>query len=443
MAQEAAKAYWRLTVLWLIVSCGLGVLCAFALFDPHLLDAHPLFGYGRLVAAHRTAVIYGFLFNAVFAAGYTLIPRFTDPPDRVYPISTFLALFGSLVTLTGLFFILDGHASGQEYADMPLSISLVFWGFLIAVAVDLGMTVAGGRVLRPHPSFGLLFPAVLLPAVILPFALPGWWGSGVFAALRAWISIRALFFLSFLFAALATALAVSGTRTRPVRLSRGIYTIAIALIAATGPFLGIVHLLDAPIPSGLKALGAFAGVAAATGIFLVARLLYDGKTAGPSRFLITTGLGWLVVASIQGILMVLPPVHSALHFTLNTSAHAHLALGGIGALFLAGALVSWSNSKSSIGLLGAWLFAAGITGVFLFQGAAGVVQAVAGSRALGYPDWVDTFKWLQIGVGFSGLAALVGCVVLGGVVVQNLRSEASMHVQVMAASGEGGTDNEP
>jgi cbb3-type cytochrome oxidase subunit 1 len=201
MAQEAAKAYWRLTVLWLIASCALGLLCALALFDPRLLDAHAVFGYGRLVEAHRTAVIYGFLFNAVFASGYTFIPRFVDPPIRYRPVSVYLAWFGSLVTLAGMIFILGGHGSGQEYVDMPVSISLVFWAFLLGVAVDLGLMMAGGRILTPHPSLGLLFPAILLPAVIFPFALPGWWGAGVFAALRAWIAIRALFFLSFLFGA--------------------------------------------------------------------------------------------------------------------------------------------------------------------------------------------------------------------------------------------------
>jgi heme/copper-type cytochrome/quinol oxidase subunit 1 len=210
-----------------------------------------------------------------------------------------------------------------------------------------------------------------------------------------------------------------------------------------------VHLLDAPIPSGLKALGAFAGVGAATGVFLAARFLYPRKAASHSSFLLAVGLGWLVVASIEGILMTLPPVHTALHFTSNTSAHAHLALGGIGALFLAGALVSWSNStgtsatKPAGGSLGTGLFAAGITGVFLFQAAAGIVQAVAQTRSLGYPDWAETFRWLQIGVALSGFAALVGAVIIGGFLISNLRRERSISIPRPAASEEGGTADEP
>ncbi len=434
MALDAARAYWRFTVLWLIVGCALGTLSAFTLLVPAAFDSHPVLSFGRLVSAHRAAIVHGALFSAVFAVSFTLLPRLGQASSGPRPLSTVLAWAGAAIVLIGVVGILGGRGSGEEYADLPPTLAFAFWLFLVAVALDLGFQLIRAKNLVPHPSQGLLLLAAFIPAVIYPFGLPDWLGVGLFAGLRSWITWRTLFLLCFAAGAIGTSLWMMGSRGvrggggQKIDLLRGPYVLGIALLVGFAPFTGVVHLLDAPLAGGLKAWGAFAGIGVAAGILLLVMVLWRKDASDPPCFLNMCGLAGLAVCSVQGVLMVIPPIHTTFHYTMNTSAHAHLALGAVMFLFLAGGLaltprlamrrlVGANYAMSASGLL-----VGGLVGVFLFQEFAGMIQAAAFAGALSASDWMPGVRWLQLGVAVGGLAAICGAGMIGWMVLGTLGS---------------------
>ena len=427
MAQETARAYWRFTVLWLITGSALGILCALSLLFPQLLAAHHILGYGRLIAAHRTAIIHGAMFSAVFASGYSLLPKLTQAIAIRKHRSLIFAWAGAAIVLVGLVLILAGHGSGREYADLPVWLALVFWAYLIATAIDISTLVMHTRSIVPHPSTGLLLVATILPAIVYPFALPDWWGVGLFDALRGWIGWRAIFAGSFALGAIGVGIWYLGSIKPRVIIPGGVFALGIVLLVVPGPLMGAAHLLDAPMWAGLKAMGAFAAVLGATGLLMVLVAMWRGPVSTPPGLLYIAGLAGLAIACVQGAVMVIPPIHTAFHYTTNTSAHAHLALSALMMIFLAGALmlaprltgVRYRGSGRAIA--GAGWFIGGMIVLFLFETSAGVLQAAAFSRGLSAPDWLPMFRWLQLGVLIGGAGAFAGTIMLGRSLLRNLR----------------------
>jgi len=210
------------------------------------------------------------------------------------------------------------------------------------------------------------------------------------------------------------------------------------LILTLGPLIGIGHLLDTPIWPGLKVVGAFAGVVAAAGFLLLIRVLWKGQMAGASQLLFFSGLFGLGIAVVQGITLMFPPVYTTFHYTSNTTAHAHLALGSILMIVLAAGLSGSSvlSKRKFSGLqhalAGSGFFIAGILLLFIFQTSAGVLQATAFINGLNITDWLPMFRWLQLGVLAGGLLAFLGILGIGLTLAVNLSGSAS------AAADKGG-----
>ena len=409
MVYGALRVYWLCAVLWLVVGCALGILSAIALVSPDLLAAQPAFSYGRLVGAHRAVMVHGFLFSGLFGVGYTLLPRFGVGSSGFRWRSEVIAWVGEVIVVAGVIGVLSGKGSGREYSEFPCFVSVLFWVYLTACGIDLGMEAVRRRSITEHPSFGLLLPAVLLPSVIYPFTISQWWGSGLFAAGRIWTAWRAIFILSFLGSAFAVLLAYP--REERMTLPRGVYLTAVGLVVLFGPFMGLVHLLDAPLWPALKAWSAFSAVAVGTGLALFVFVVWIPRASEVGEFLQVAGLTGLVLGAVQGFLMVVPPIHTAFHFTMNTSAHAHLMLGAIGLILLGwGIRVVFGGGKRGWGRKGmgeALMLVSGMVGIIIFQEACGVVQAVAFARGLASADWLPFFRFLQVGVIGCGVIALI------------------------------------
>jgi len=374
------------------------------------------------------------MFSAVFASAYTLLPKMLQTQVSSTRSSDILAWSGAAIILAGVVTILGGHGSGREYADLPLVLGLVFWLWLILVAIDISIVLYRSRTLEPIPSAGLLLLAAMLPAIVYPFALPGWWGAGLFDTVRTWMSWRALFISSFTLAAIGTGLWYLNIRNGGFRIHRGIFAIAVVLIAGFGPLMGTVHLLDAPIWVGLKAVGAMTGMLVATGLVLVAVMMWKGPGWDPPSFLFIAGITGIGVAAVQGALMVLPPVYAAFHYTSNTSAHAHIALGALVSIFLATGLIAAPRlSRRNLAFherifpAAGW-FIGGMLIVILSGISSGVLQAAAFSKGLAAPDWLEAFRGLQLGVVIGGFAALIGVSIIGWAMLRTLLTSPSAEI---------------
>ncbi len=418
MAQQAARVYWRFTLVWLITGSVLGILCALSLLAPDFLKSNPILSYGRLVAAHRASIIYGVLFSGVFATGYSLLPRLTGARFLSPWLSMVIAWTGEVIVILGVVAILLGFGSGREYSDLPLSLGFIYWVYLIYMAGDFGTMIARSKSLGTHPATGFISIATILPAVVYIFALPDWWGSGVFDALRTWISWRTIFISVFGASALGLAIWYIGSIRPAVKLQTGAFVLAAGIVVGFAPLMGIVHLLDAPMAVGLKSLGAFSAVMVGCGLIVFSLILWRGGISTPPALLFIGSLMAIIIVAVQGIVMVIPPFHTAFHFTSNTSAHAHLALGALVLLLMCGGLVLIprlsmtplpGNGKY---MKGAGFMIAGLVILVLFMVSAGVIQASAFSKGLSAPDWLPMYRWLHLGVLIGGVVMLIGELIL-------------------------------
>lgn len=429
MAQDAARAYWRFTVIWLIIGTVFGIFSALSLFVPEFHTSHPLPGFGRLVAAHRASMVHGVLFSGVLALAYTLLPRLTQARTKSSRFSKILAVIGFLIVLFGILLITLGYGSGREYADLPAGFAILYWFYLMAVAVDISILLLKSTVVTSHPATGLFYLAAVLPAIVYPFALPHWWGAGLFDALRVWVSWKTIFIGSFGTAAIGAMIFYLGSLKPRPKLPSGAFLVGLGIIICLGPLVGITHLLDAPMWGGLKVLGAFAGVMVAAGFLILIRIFWRGEIKGTSSLLFFAGLCGLGFTMVQGIVLTIPPIHTAFHFTANTSAHAHLALGSIIMIFLSvGILVipilsrrDFTGMKQTLTASG--LLISGLILIFMFQTSAGVLQATAFINGLSVNDWLPMFRWLQLGVLCGGLIMLPGILILAITFIRNLGSQ--------------------
>ncbi|MFH1676599.1 MAG: cbb3-type cytochrome c oxidase subunit I [bacterium] len=452
MAKDTARTYWRIVLVWLLAGCALGLLCALSLIFPDLARISPVLGYGRLLAAHRAAMIHGVLFTFIFALSYSILPPLVQLSPSRWVLGKILLAFGSLVVLFGLIFILAGKGSGWEYSDFPVELSFLFWLYLLGTAIDIGYIVINGRVLREHPATGFLILAALLPSVAYPFTIPGWWGAGLFAPLRIWIGWRTIFFGSFTAAAIGSGIWILGAQKPSPKLNRGAFIIAALLFTGLAPFSGIVHLLDAPLISGLKAWGAFSAIVAGTGLIILAILLIKKIDSNPSNVLLLGGAAGLIIASVQGMILCVPPIYTAFHYTMNTSGHAHLAFGSIMLIFIAGGILSasyLSGRKFPSGgkmLLYAGLFATGMLLIVLFQSAIGFLQSEVSDKSQEIASIFGAIRRNEYGILLGGVLAFFGVVLMTPLFIralkpdENSRIAQELHEESERESSDGGEE---
>lgn len=426
MTQDTTRVYFRFTILFLIAGAVFGILAAFFILLPDAFRSQPVPGFGRMVAAHRSLMIHGVIFSAVLGTCYALLTKLACVDGGPRRSGTILAWAGNLIVASGTVLILAGFGSGREYSDLPGQLSILYWLFLTATAIDIASIISKQKILTPNPALGFLFLAAILTPVVYPFTISGWWGNGLFESTRIWVAWRTIFTGVFLFGAVGVSLWMLGMNGRKISIPAGAFTLGIGLLAVFSPFIGIVHQLDAPLWSGLKAFGAFSASFAGTGLLLVAFSLWKIEKITPPALLLCGGLAGLAATAVQGIILLVPPVYSTFHFTANTSGHAHLALGSIVSIMLGGILMiaprisghRMVGTEKLLGGVGAIL--TGILIVFIFLSSAGVIQAMAFSKGLSPSDWLPTFSWLHAGIIAGGVIFLTGAGVTGSVIIRTI-----------------------
>jgi len=428
MTQDATRVYLRFVVLFLIVGAILGILAAFSILLPDVFRTQPIPGYGRVVAAHRMLMVHGVLFFGVLGCAYALIPRMAGVTNGSRSLSTIIAWIGAIVVAIGALLILGGKGSGHEYSDLPPALAFLFWLFLIFTSVDIALILSRQKTLKLNPAQGFLFLAAVFPAVVYPFAIPGWWGDGLSESTRIWVTWRAIFTGVFLSGAIGVSLWMLGMNGRKLLIPAGAFTIGTGLLIVFSPFMGIVHEMDAPIWSGLRAFGAFSGAMSATGLLLVALSLWKSEKLNPAMLLLYGGLVGLVVTALQGLVLLIPPIYSAFHFTANTSGHAHIAMGSI-LLILLGGILMIAPRISGHRLVGGAKIRSGIAAIIagmiilsVFMSSAGVVQAMSFSQGLDTSDWLPAFRWLFAGVIIGGILILTGAGIIGSSILQTINT---------------------
>jgi cytochrome c oxidase cbb3-type subunit I len=298
---------------WLAVSIILGMASSMKMHNPTFLDGCSWFAYGRLFPAHINTFIYGWGFQAAFAAIIWLMARLSRQECRhVGTILTAGHLWNLGVSL-GVVGILTGNGTGMPWMEFPFFawpvllvsyFAIVVWSFIQFRVRPVGHTYISQWYLL---AALIWFPWVFMTANVLLHCLEG--HPVMAAGINAWFK-SALIFLFFTPVALGTAYYLI-----PKVTGRPIHSYSAALLgfwslAAIAPWAGMQKLAGAPIPYFLPYVGAAATIllflpAILSGYNLIRTSLGDPEimSHSPSLRFTLTGIVGLVILGVAALFL--------------------------------------------------------------------------------------------------------------------------------------------
>ncbi|MFA7344791.1 MAG: cbb3-type cytochrome c oxidase subunit I [Terrimicrobiaceae bacterium] len=422
-------------VFWLLVGSVLGLLSAWKMTHPGLLDSAAFLTFGRIRPAHLNAVIYGWASSAGIGTGLWLMARLCRVPLMHSKLLVGAAIFWNLGILVGVLGILAGDSRSVEWLEFPGYATPILFVAYACIGV---WGVIMFRFRRPGHIYVsqwyllaafLWFPWMYATANILLVWQPVQ-GSAQ-GAVNWWFAHNVLG-LWFVPIGLASAYYMI-----PKVIGRPIHSYYLGILGFWSLALfygwnGMHHLIGGPFPAWMISASVVASVMMFIPVVTVAinhhmtvRGNFDALKWSPTlRFTVFGAMAYTVV-SLQGISMAIPSLNALTHFTDYTVGHAHLGLYGFFSMMMFGAmyyivprLVGWEWPSATMIRWHFWLVA---TGILLMVGSltlGGILQGlalydpiVAFQSSL---DYATPFRWLR---GISGFLLLSGHVVFAALFV--------------------------
>jgi len=425
-------------VFWLLVGSVLGLVAAWKMTHPGLLDAFGFLTFGRIRPAHLNVVIYGWASSAGIGTGLWLMARLCRVPLMHSKLLVSAAVFWNLGVLVGVLGILAGDSRSIEWLEFPgyaTPILFVAYACIGIWAVIMFRYRKPGHVYVSQwyllAAF-LWFPWMYATANILLIWQPIQ-GSAQ-GAVNWWFAHNVLG-LWFVPIGLASAYYMI-----PKVIGRPIHSYYLAILgfwslAVFYSWNGMHHLIGGPIPAWMVSASVVASVMMFIPVVTVAinhhmtmRGHFGALQWSPTlRFTVFGAMAYTIV-SLQGISMAIPSLNTLTHFTDYTIGHAHLGLYGFFSMMMFGAmyyivprLVGWEWPSATMIRWHFWLVA---TGVLLMVGAltiGGILQGLAQYDPTvtfrNSLDYATPFRWLR---GISGFLLLAGHLVFATLFVQML-----------------------
>lgn len=326
---DAADASCRLPVLklvqagltWLMVGLLLSLGASVVLHQPSLGGCE-YFGYGRMSAAARVALTYGFALQLGWGVATWTLFRSTGGTLRSGVMVFGGALVWNVGVLAAVAGILLGESSGIPGFELPsYGAGILLAGYLlIAVPVIVDHGVAG-RATRTLPQVMILaalvgFPWLLATAGVMLVAWPArgvltglvaaWYSQGLSWGVLAPLTLATLWHLR--------NEAKGGPLPRPAFAALGFWS----LLFLAG-WTGASRLVGGPVPAWIASAGVVAGVLLLVPVVLVGANLFC-RTGRPGGALAAvSGVAFVVSAGFTS-LTSLRCAHRILHFTFFPEA---------------------------------------------------------------------------------------------------------------------------
>jgi len=337
---------------WLAVSIVLGMASSMKMHNPTFLDGFSWLAYGRLFPAHINAFIYGWGFQAAFAAIIWLMARLSRQECRHAGTILTAGHLWNLGVSLGILGILSGHGTGMPWMEFPFFAWPVLLASYSAIViwslVQFKVRPAGHTYISQWYLLAALvwFPWVFVTANVLLHCIDG--HPVMAAGINAWFR-SALIFLFFTPVALGVAYyLVPKVTGRPVH-SYSLAMVGFWSLAGIAPWAGMQRLMGAPIPYFLPYIGA-----AATILFLLPALssAYNLVRTGigspevlahsPSLRFTLAGIIALVILGFAAFILNIPfesmNILAATQFSLTGYGFEILALYGFFSFIMFGAI---------------------------------------------------------------------------------------------------------
>jgi cytochrome c oxidase cbb3-type subunit 1 len=414
--------------VWLLVFPTVGALVSMKFTDPGFLGDTPWLSFGRLRPVHVNGVVWGAFSTLFLGLCYWIVPRLCGVRLWREHWGWPLLWIWNLNLVVGLGLVLAGWNRGWEVGELPLGNALVILGVIVALTVQLLMTIRRRRDTPLYVSLWYLIAALVWTdanLVLLAFGpshLPGinnaaWHGLFIHYIVGLWIT-PAGYVLIYYFL--------------PASVRAPIYSHKLSLIgfwslAFFYPFVGIHHYLYSPIADWAETIAIVSSMMLIVPVWTVLQNFF-GTMVGrwqefgrnlPAKFLITGAVLYLL-GCFQGSVEALRSIQEPTHFTDFVVAHSHLTIFGTFILWaVGGAVYVWPRLAGTplwsfrLGNWAYWLITLGIGSMALVLTAQGLQQ---GFMLMSGAEFVDTtvsmrpYWWIRTLTGISmdvGMSLLV------------------------------------
>ena len=333
-------------VLWLFIASLFALVASLKFHNPRFLADEPYWTYGRVHAAHLTALLYGFAVPVALGVGLWLLCRLGRAPLAAPYVAALGVVIWNCAVTIGVIGILCGGGTGFESFEMPGYVAgLLLAGYLLIAlcgAVTFHLRAAG----RLYPSqwfvLGALFwfPWIFSTAAMMLLFMPV---RGVVQASVAWWFAHNFNTVFLGFAGLASIFYfIPKLLGRPLH-SYHLAGLAFWTLALFGSWGGIPD--GAPVPAWIVSMGVVGTVLTAVPLLAVAlnfchtvRQDLNTLDANPALRFTYVGLIFWLIAGAHQIVGVLPHVSELTNFTWFAVAQKELFQYGFFTLTMFGAI---------------------------------------------------------------------------------------------------------
>jgi cytochrome c oxidase cbb3-type subunit 1 len=416
-------------VLWLLLGLVLALLASIKMHAPGFLADYAWLTFGRVRPAAVNALLYGFATPTALGVSLWMLCRLGGVRLPA-PFTTLIAvMFWNFGVTLGVLAILAQGSTGFEWLDMPRYVApLLFLAYLILGLVGLTafhlrkpLTLHGAAPQRRPATYvtqwyilgGLLWFAWLYSAAnllllyrpvrgVLQAAVNAWYTNNLFHLWLSSIGLGAIFY--FLPKLLGRPLA-----------SRRLAAFGFWTLALFGSWSGMTQFIGGPLPAWMVSTSVGANslllvplLALAINWHLTLRGHYREAWRDVTLRFVLFGAASYLLALALGVVLGLPGVSRATHFTCLETARTWLGLLGFVLMVLLGSLyyilprlarVNWPYAAAV--RLHFWCSAGGVALLVLALALGGIIQGVKMN--------LNTVDFITLGratVPFVGLATL-------------------------------------
>lgn len=329
----------RQSILWSIAWLAGGTLLAAAV---HLIGVWPELGsrfgfltYGRLRGAADTALVFGWLGTAGFAAIFALLPRITEVQLHNEPLGAATSLTWAVVLTGGIGALMIGFNQGRPLGELGVAADVGMLLMLVMVFFNAVTTVVRRREKTLYPSgWFLLVAASLAPLIFVAGNLPVF--TGVTDSLLSGFYLNGIEMLWLLPIALGIAHYVI-----PVETGNALYSVSLARttfwsLVFAGGWAGQRFYLKGPAPDYIDTIAvAMTGVllipvlSAAANLYATGRGRFDLATRAFGLRFAATGLGMAGAWISLVVLATIPSINRYVGLTAWQTGIRHFAIFGV------------------------------------------------------------------------------------------------------------------
>ncbi len=390
---SAALAFLGGGAFWFAIGATYGLFSAIDLVAPDFFQNIAVFVFGRVRPTHVNTVIYGFITSMLIGCAMYMVPALLKTrlwSERLGWVS--FVLWNASV-LSGPIGFPMGYTQGREYAEYLWAFDVTLMLALLALIVNIVMTIAHRRENSLYVSVWYFVGTAIWISAVYPLGNVMWHPStgampGLLDSIYLWFYGHNLVGLLLTPLAVGAAYFVVPRITKTPLFSHTLSLVGFWALVVLYTHIGGHHLLQAPIPNWLKTISVVDSLmmfipvgAVLANIWLTAR----GKTSllwkDPAGRLVLFGTLFYLVTCIQGPVQSLPSVQRLTHFNNWVIGHAHIAVLGFSGFVALGAMWHvlpdvcgkkiWSQRLVSLQF---GLVMIGIVGFFVVLTVAGLIQ---------------------------------------------------------------------